>query len=651
MIHNNTLLNINRNMRYLDKLIQQIESTKKIRVPSDDPIIASRALKFRTNVAETVQFQRNVHNGIAWMNITQSSFTNVIENLLVQFRERCVEAATGTEQPFPDKAAIVAELYELIDQIGVEMNQTYAGRYVFSGFRTDMPPVFIEANEQAYQITQQFGLKDIEKTKSYQKVIDLEDGNDIKTILDDLITANGWDLSIKADYEAYLDSVEYKKYGAYAGSVNEPLLNDIYLIKLAYRDNDMRPMTELSITINNGQPFMVNGSPVTINTYKATDLNAYTPDPGEINYIPETGELIIGESIARTFPVDGVEINYIKNGFEKGELNPVVYFPCQELFYNEDVYTMRQQAEVSRGVVDMAFNNSDYSSVAYSADILAYSRCDFADLVSWGYAGDQNNIGAIQSFMNQNPAFDGWLYIDEDYGRIIMNNATASTFPPGATIEYVLNPMPSPSKMPTSSSLSIINITTNPLAVPLVGKYYDMENQDYQYEFATRTYVTINSLAKNVYTDKMYADLKAVCDFVTSLEVSDPKVLEEYYRTVHGLSGFDLDNAVKEQLAAENSKMQAAIYDRFNNMLYLVDRHAETAVKEQTILGARMLRLDLLQARLEQDEDNYMQLLSDNEDTDMVKAIILKAAAEAAYLASLQASANIVQLSLANFIR
>jgi flagellar hook-associated protein 3 FlgL len=459
MMTNSTLVNISRNMRYLDKLIQQIESTKKINVPSDDPIVASRALKFRTSVAETEQFQRNVQSGLAWMNVTESSFTNVVENLLQQIRVRFVEAATGTETG-EDKMAIVAELRQFVEEIGLHMNQSYAGRYVFSGFRTDQPPVFNDDNTYSYYIEQIFTGADIEKTKSYQKVV---------TTPPEL--------------------------------TNTPIVHDINILKLPYKD-----VTNVFV---NGNP------PITV---PISESNAYTPAPGTIHYIPETGELVLSEDMANTLTAssDPIEVSYEKTNFSKGELNPQVYFTCRDLLNDRE---------------------------------------------------------------------------------------------------------------------------------------YNMDNQEIRYEFATNTFVTINSLAKNVFTDKMYADMLRVCEFAESLKLSDPKLLEEKYSGgTYNLIGEDLTNAINEQLTAEKAELQAVLYDRFNNMLYLTDRHAENAMKEHTSLGARANRLELLQARLEQDEVSYTQLLSDNEDTDLVKAIVLKSAAEAAYLASLKVGANIVQMTLANFI-
>jgi flagellin-like hook-associated protein FlgL len=261
-----------------------------------------------------------------------------------------------------------------------------------------------------------------------------------------------------------------------------------------------------------------------------------------------------------------------------------------------------------------------------------------------------NDIDRIRTLLNAHSPTAG-AFFDHINGRLILPNTTT------AVTAFNTTPRPQGTytlTRPSPSSLPIIdNVTTTRTTVPgpLLGKEFDMENQDYQYEFATRTFVTINALAKNVYTDKMYADLKSIIDFTLSLTTSDPKVLEAFYRDPpNNLAGLDLANAVDEHLASENAKMNAALYDRFNNMLYLVDRHAENAIREQTQLGARGRRLELLQSRLEQDSDSYLELLSNNEDTNMIMAIIQKAAAEAAFAASLRASANIVQLSLANFI-
>ncbi|MCL2462722.1 MAG: flagellar hook-associated protein FlgL, partial [Defluviitaleaceae bacterium] len=170
MMTNTMLMNIGRNMGNLDTLYNRISTAKNIRVPSDDPITASRALKFRTNVAETLQYQRNVSQGMSWMNVTESAYNNIID-ITKTIKDRCGEAATGTLEG-ADKKVIAGQIRQMLIQLGSEMNVSYAGRYVFSGFRTDQPPVLVQgdANLRYTGITQFFGEGDVEITKSYQKL-------------------------------------------------------------------------------------------------------------------------------------------------------------------------------------------------------------------------------------------------------------------------------------------------------------------------------------------------------------------------------------------------------------------------------------------------------------------------------------------------
>jgi len=48
MLINNMLNNLNNNLNRMNKYQNQLATGKKISLPSDDPIVASRALKLRT---------------------------------------------------------------------------------------------------------------------------------------------------------------------------------------------------------------------------------------------------------------------------------------------------------------------------------------------------------------------------------------------------------------------------------------------------------------------------------------------------------------------------------------------------------------------------------------------------------------------------
>ena len=82
IMQNNTLTNINNVKTLEDYYNTQLATGKKIVKPSDDPVIAIRALRLRTNVTETTQFYtKNVSDANSWMETTEDALTNVADLL------------------------------------------------------------------------------------------------------------------------------------------------------------------------------------------------------------------------------------------------------------------------------------------------------------------------------------------------------------------------------------------------------------------------------------------------------------------------------------------------------------------------------------------------------------------------------------------
>jgi len=90
MIINNMMYNMGNNLSRLDRIQQQLSTGKKITTPSDDPIVASRALEMRTNVSETQQYEKNVEDASSWMDITETTLQNMGE-VLQRARELAVQ--------------------------------------------------------------------------------------------------------------------------------------------------------------------------------------------------------------------------------------------------------------------------------------------------------------------------------------------------------------------------------------------------------------------------------------------------------------------------------------------------------------------------------------------------------------------------------
>lgn len=141
MIQNSSLNTMYNNMENLNSLYNQMNTLKKIQRPSDDPIIAGRSLKLRLNVMEAEQYSENVDEATSWMSVTEAALKNTTE-IIKDIRTRCVQASNGTLTS-EDRMKIVSDMKQLYSQLKQESNVTYAGRYVFSGYKTDQP-VFLE---------------------------------------------------------------------------------------------------------------------------------------------------------------------------------------------------------------------------------------------------------------------------------------------------------------------------------------------------------------------------------------------------------------------------------------------------------------------------------------------------------------------------
>jgi flagellar hook-associated protein 3 FlgL len=129
------LNNLNNNLNRMNKYQNQLATGKKISLPSDDPIVASRALKLRTDVAEIQQYKRNVDDANSWMDITETTLGQM-GDVMHRVRELAVQAGNETNTP-EDLDKIKQEMGQLKVQMVHLANTTYAGRYIFSGFKTD----------------------------------------------------------------------------------------------------------------------------------------------------------------------------------------------------------------------------------------------------------------------------------------------------------------------------------------------------------------------------------------------------------------------------------------------------------------------------------------------------------------------------------
>ncbi|WP_010681195.1 flagellar hook-associated protein FlgL [Acetivibrio cellulolyticus] len=179
MLVNNMINNIGSNLTRMDKYQEKLATGKKITVPSDDPVVAARALKLRTDVSQIKQHKTNVNDAMSWLEITESALTNV-GDILQRARELAVQGSSSSATK-DDTQKIEQEVAQLRNQLIQVGNSTYAGRYVFSGFKTDTKLI---NDDGTFAI-------DVDNTESIIYEIGVSDNININVTGGDLFNAGG----------------------------------------------------------------------------------------------------------------------------------------------------------------------------------------------------------------------------------------------------------------------------------------------------------------------------------------------------------------------------------------------------------------------------------------------------------------------------
>lgn len=491
MMTNNMLNNINKNKVSLSKLEEQYSTGKKIQRPSDDPIIAVRALKLRTSVTELDQYyEKNIPDATSWMDVTESSLTNISE-LIKQINTYCVQGSTDTLTA-ENRDSIVENLSQLKEQIYQEGNTNYAGRYVFTGYKTDSSLTFMERTDNLrYEITENFTGKDIEIVSRVSGSYELSDIDDPGENFDDV-----------------------------------PQLENVYRIKLSYDNLEKTNLSGIkySIEISKGQS--QEQTPIgNINTVSVNDAYAYKPADDEVNFIYETGELILSESAYKKLKnADNIELTYVKSSFEKGELKPEHFFNC--------VMTDSTRPE----------------------------------------------LGNVQ---------------------------------------------------------------------------YSKTKQEIQYEVNFNQKLTINTEASDAISHRLGRAIDDISKCVNDVIYTENKIAEVEKRLKDtNLSENDVTryNKLLEQLNTELTLRKEVMQKAFERGVTISDEEQDRVNVALADLGSRQYRLRLTENRLSSQRVDFKELLSNNEDADIVDTIINFNSAYMIYTASLSASSRLVQNSLLDFL-
>ncbi|SNZ05134.1 flagellar hook-associated protein 3 FlgL [Terribacillus aidingensis] len=147
MMSNRMLSNLSNSYSDLNKYSEQLSSGKKITKPSDDPVVATKGMSYRTEVRDVEQYKRNLSEAQTWIDNSDSALSNAT-SALQRIRELAVQASNGTYEE-GQRGNIAQEVDQLKEQLASVANTQINEKYIFNGSATDTAPVVINEDGSA----------------------------------------------------------------------------------------------------------------------------------------------------------------------------------------------------------------------------------------------------------------------------------------------------------------------------------------------------------------------------------------------------------------------------------------------------------------------------------------------------------------------
>jgi flagellar hook-associated protein 3 FlgL len=123
--------NLQHNLGRMAKLQQQLSSGRLISRPSDSPTGAVSALRLRSDIRRTEQYERNAADGKAWLGRADNALTETLSTVR-KARDLALRAVNASTSP-TDRVAIAAEVAQLREHAMTLANTSYLGQPVFGG--------------------------------------------------------------------------------------------------------------------------------------------------------------------------------------------------------------------------------------------------------------------------------------------------------------------------------------------------------------------------------------------------------------------------------------------------------------------------------------------------------------------------------------
>ncbi len=630
MILHNAASNINSNKILVDKGENQMTTQTKIQRPSDDPVVAVRSLALQTRLSKINQYyETNIPDAEKWMDVTETALSNIIDNI-TDLKRLCVQGSTGTYKD-DDKATILHQLQSLQESIFAQGNADYAGRTVFTGYRTDKTLVFTDADsDKKYNITQELSANDFEKVKYFNHSVTVPANKSEVTNLDkdktgltkDDITIQ--DSSYKRLRLAYdnVSDVESLTF-SYKDASGQTVKTNFQLVQ---EEEDTTRIPQLA----KGGVKQADGK------YKYTDGTLGTTELEYNANVTQSDSRTVKSASGST---NSVDYNYSQVG---GTVTKTSGGTTTKTQAGTDI-TKTVDGQSSK------VTQSDLPQTVYVFE----NESDWADWSSKNATGEN----ALKKYVPD----DAMVMIKETGDLIFGKNVSDQMSAKETTVavNYDKNSFSAGELKPEYYYDCVDNTAVNYSDIAgTIGQrqVYDRTDTHYDinYTVAVNQTLTVNLQANEIFDSSAQQDMKDLIAAVTNAQNSDTK-RQKIQALMKDADYQDEKTQAKlaEWYTAANKEYdyyKDYMKDSFERVLGNCDTYLNKANLGETTLGCRGDELKMTKLRMDEQQESVTDLKNKNDNMDLSTIMMNYTAYYTAYQASLVAAGKLGQQSLLNYI-
>jgi flagellar hook-associated protein 3 FlgL len=691
IMQNNSLYNINNNKITEDQLNTMMSTGKKLTRPSDDPVIAIRALRLRSNVTQLSQYyEKNAKDAESWLDVTADALST-ITSVLTDSVKQATKGA-NKDLTLDDLNTIITQMEALAKEYYSTGNADYAGRYIFTGYRTDTALTFDNITTADYtDINDEFNAADISESKRVLNKHLL----DSSTILDDATDAVVESSIVERTVGRIRLSYNNLNYVKGDGNIAELKFREelaqpatstvdakVNTINLNFKTND-GVAHSVSVPVNDEGFYDITSEGIhyTATTQKDGSYKVEATDPGSGKYF---GKVVVspeGSIIAFDGNIEEAEANVEAKNVttitftgDKGQTQiklPILPAIGQTYKLNLDVagytatvnsdgtFTIEDSRYIDNGdgtrsatVINVTNNGSIHSS--YTETTITMEAADIIYATSSEQEVDNayNEVysGKTMAVLN---ALTGEVILSE---KLKNRLSTLPDLLNAKTIDVVYDKKEwvqgdiKPENLFSCAYTYQDGIGENGSKTILYNR--GSAPHDIAYDVGFAQSVVVNTTAESVFSTSVKRDVEDLSRIFSEL-----KQVDNTLKTLSNKLESTVDKDLQAKLKTEIDSTQKAfdylreqLQEEFEHKITSNQKALDVANVAVTANGTRSKRLDLVTQRLMNQTTTFKALQSDNEDVDLAEAATKLTTAQVTYEASLMATGKISQSSLINYI-